>query len=690
MAGRPKQFTDAENYERHKARVSDRERKMSASTRDIGQIPAAIKGDLKEECRFNLELYCTSFFPDLFPLDFSDDHRTVIASLERSILEGDLSAVAMPRGSGKTTLTIIACMWAITYGHRRFFALIGATESHANNLIAVIKSLFANNDNLLDAFPEIAFPIRCLQGLSIRCNGQLCEGQRTEITWQIDKIVFPTIPGSEASGSVVMSSGITGAVRGLMHLTADGELLRPDIFIADDPQTDESAASPSQTAKRLKTLTGTIEGLCGPTVKMSGVVPCTVIQPGDLADQLLDRKKYPQYHGIKTKMLVSFPDLDALKLWENEYDDIRRECLTNEEPITRATEYYLANMETMNRGAKVSWEQRFNQGEASAIQNAMNLWLKNRSTFMAEYQNDPEGLLAVEGAVVVDAKEIIGKTNEYRLREVPEDTSKITGFIDVQKRLLYWYLIAWNDYGGGKVIGFGVFPDQNVPYFVANDARQTFDRKYKNCTVEVQIGKALNELVGFLVSFPLGSRNTVDAIMIDANWSESRKVVYQFCQSFTAVKCTPSHGRGVLAADRPMSEWKHDKGDRKGDNWRIPYKAPDRVRHCVYDTNFWKSRVKSKLLLPLGHKEGIEFHHPEDPQRHKLMIDHLVSEYSVETAGRGRRVDVWSMMPGRPDNHWWDCLVGAAVCGSTQGVQFGEAKVSAIKKKRKRAVVYDI
>jgi len=50
-----------------------------------------------------------------------------------------------------------------------------------------------------------------------------------------------------------------------------------------------------------------------------------------------------------------------------------------------------------------------------------------------------------------------------------------------------------------------------------------------------------------------------------------------------------------------------------------------------------------------------------------MLADHLTSEYRVPTTARGRTVDEWKLKPGKPDNHWLDCLVGCAVAASMQG-----------------------
>ncbi len=58
-----------------------------------------------------------------------------------------------------------------------------------------------------------------------------------------------------------------------------------------------------------------------------------------------------------------------------------------------------------------------------------------------------------------------------------------------------------------------------------------------------------------------------------------------------------------------------------------------------------------------------------DLKRHSMFAEHVTSEYRVPTQGRGRTVDQWKLRPQRPDNHWFDCLVGCAVAASIQGVE---------------------
>ena len=90
------------------------------------------------------------------------------------------------------------------------------------------------------------------------------------------------------------------------------------------------------------------------------------------------------------------------------------------------------------------------------------------------------------------------------------------------------------------------------------------------------------------------------------------------------------------------------------------------VRHVVYDTNFWKSFVASRLLTSQGDRGAMTLFGRSSAD-HLLFSEHLTAEYRVKTEGRGRRVDEWKMRPDAHDNHWWDCLVGNAVAASMCG-----------------------
>ncbi len=99
-----------------------------------------------------------------FHLAWSPDHIKVIEKIEQAVVHGGLFALAMARGSGKSSIAEVACIWAVLYGHRNFVCLIGSDEGHACDMLDSIKTELDSNELLLADFPEVCFPIQALDG----------------------------------------------------------------------------------------------------------------------------------------------------------------------------------------------------------------------------------------------------------------------------------------------------------------------------------------------------------------------------------------------------------------------------------------------------------------------------------------------------------------------------------------------
>jgi hypothetical protein len=435
MGGSRRAAGDLSGYEALKERSAQRRRDLSRSGRDIGELPAVVNAERKQRAERDFRLFCEQYFPQIFYLPWSPDHLKVVAKIEQAVLEGGLFAMAMPRGSGKTSLCETACLWALLYGHREFIALIGSDEKHASDeMLDSIKSELENSDLLLEDFPDVVFPIRALEGIHQRARGQLYQGSQTHIGWTAQEIVLPTIPDSKASGSIICVSGITGRIRGMKHKRIDGSSIRPSLVLIDDPQTDESARSPSQCATRERILAGAILGLGGPGCKIAGLMALTVVYPDDLADGILDRDKHPQWQGERTKMVYSFPTNEGL--W-TQYAELWRDGMQAERGIGAATEFYRTNREAMDEGAKVAWPERHNSDELSAIQHAQNVKLdRGDAAFYAEYQNEP---LPEEHAddELLKAEQIAAKTNGLARLAIPIGCTQLTMFVDIPCSWIY-------------------------------------------------------------------------------------------------------------------------------------------------------------------------------------------------------------------------------------------------------------
>ncbi len=641
--------------------------------RELGEIPEVADSVGKAACKLDFKLFCETYFPESFTLAWSNDHLKVIAKIEECVLRGGLFAMAMSRGSGKTTLTECAALWSMLYGHREFILLIGASEIAALQLLESIRTELEINERLAADFPEVCFPIAALEGLSARCAGQTYHGKRTRIVWSNKVLVLPNIEGSAAAGCIVRAVGITGRIRGAKFKRPDGKPVRPSLVIIDDPQTHESAMSALQTQKRIRILSADILGLAGPDRKISGIMPCTIIRPGDMADRILNRDLYPDWNGEKTKMLYSMPS--ATKLWA-EYAEIRAESLRIHGDISEATAFYAAHRAEMDKGAVVSWPARFNSDELSAIQHAMNLKFRDEYAFMSEYQNDPV-LAEQSDDRLLDADYIMRKTNGLPQGGIPLVCDRLTVFIDIQKTLLFYVVAAWSENFTGSVIEYGAWPKQIQRDFTLHNADPTIQMLCPSCGIEGGIMEALTRLTDDLFSREWqredGMMFRVERCLIDANWGQSTDVVYQFCrQSRYSGAVMPAHGRYVGAGSIPMTHYRKHPGDRMGFNWIVPGSSGKRVmRHVIFDSNFWKSFIFARLAVPNGDSGSLTLF-GGNPECHRMFAGHLTAEYWVRTSGRGRSVDEWKLKPNAHDNHWFDCLVGCAVGASMQGCSLQE------------------
>jgi len=265
------------SYEERKRRQTERNAEAVRAAQDIAPIPEVADPERRAAACASFRVFCETYFPHVFYLPWSEDHLKVIEKIERAVKTGGLFALAMARGSGKTSIMQIACIWAALIGATPFVTIIAASSDRAYDLLETIKTWLETNDLLAADFPEVCYPIRKLDRIVHRQRGQKYNGEPTRIEWLADKIVLPTIPSSQASGVVISCCGMKGSdIRGQNHARADGQVVRPQLVMVDDPQTTESAWSESQSKRREAILAGDVLGMAGPGRKIAGLMACTV------------------------------------------------------------------------------------------------------------------------------------------------------------------------------------------------------------------------------------------------------------------------------------------------------------------------------------------------------------------------------------------------------------------------------
>lgn len=156
-----------------------------------------------------------------------------------------------------------------------------------------------------------------------------------------------------------------------------------------------------------------------------------------------------------------------------------------------------------------------------------------------------------------------------------------------------------------------------------------------------------------------GETLSVCHTLIDANWGLTTSVVKRVCKN-CGTRFEPTLGWG-MGPDREFFRTLRKPGELRGEGWRKPpLKECDLVRHYIYNTNLWKSKLRDRLLTSAGGAGSITFYHGD----HTKLFQHLLSETSSPLTGIHGTMDKWSLIPGEP-NHWWDCLTMSLVAYTT-------------------------
>lgn len=665
----------AKRHNTRRQREAARDKAASKSGRDIGELPPVENQKRRDACRRNFKLYCETYHSATFSLKWSADHLKVLKAVEAAVLDGELLAFAMPRGSGKTSIVEVAAEWAKNYGHRDFTAIIGSTEDHAAGMLDSLKTEYETNELLLADFPEIVFPIVKMERINNRARGQTFQAKATYIIWKDREIRLPTIPGSDASGGIIKVAGITGAVRGMKaKRPRDGKTIRPSLVLIDDPQTDDSARSPKQVADRERVLKGAILGLAGPNVRIAGLATVTVVSPDDLAERLLDRKRHPAWQGQRMKLVYAWPT--NVELWE-QYAELRRKGQRDGTGTGAADAFYRKNRAAMDEGAEVAWPERKHDDEISAIQHAWNIRIdRGEGAFAAEYQNEPIPEVQVE-ATDLSAQEIAEKLSGKKRGTIPLGCTRLTMFSDCQGEALYWMVCAWDETFTGYVVDYGCFPDQRRMYFTLREITKRLSDVTKAKSPEGRLMEGLRMLhqEQFAREWKRedGSVMRIERAIVDAGYLPD--AVYQFChESGLHGIVMPSRGYGVKASQTPFAMYAKKPGDLVGHYWRVQATAKKRIiRNVEMDVNYWKSFVHARLAVPRGDAGSLSLF-GDKPEWHRMLADQLTAETRVTNTAKGRTVDEWKERPGKPDNHFLDCLTGCAVAASMLGVRLAGAE----------------
>ncbi len=693
---RPKQSAEEQrvSQEWQNRKAAERMQAKRDAARDIGEIPRPRHKKQRARGETDSEFFLKFFFPKVFRLPFGDPHTEYIAALDRIFAEGGQQAVAMQRGGGKSSVTRGMALKAVLYGIRSFVMSVGANDDKSLEAMQFWTMSLLRNEKLIEAFPEVCYPL-CKVG-RVNQRKPLYKGKELEMGMG-DMIILPDIPKSKAAGNVLFSASLMSSnLRGTQYMRSDGAVARPDVIILDDPQTPDSAKSANQTNDRESIVLGDCLGMAGPDVEIAAIMPCTPLRPNDLAERFLSHELRPEWRGLRVPMLYSLPT--NMKLWE-EYNRLRTQGVLGGHGLKLATAFYKENRAAMDEGAKASWPDQLKPGTLSAIQVAMNYYFTDLASFMAERQMNP--LRQSNDVEQLSRDALLARLTEVEQGVVPEGTTLLTAFADVHKDVIYWVVCAWADGFTGQVIQYGTFPEQTELYFNLVDVRNTLGKLFPGMTMEMAVKRGVTETLTMLLgrrwSTISGQEHDVSLALVDSGWGQTKNHVMDACslKAFRS-RCFPSKGKGIGPGDRNIAEWRRQQHDIPSPlarcyEWILPHDTKGNpCRSVTFNTNHWKSFAAERLMSPVGAPGSLAFHALAPGHDHRLIVDHCCAEKRTPWTTKFANGDVWVHPPHRPDNHWWDGIVGCCVAASMRGMRLQDIIVDtpAEKPKRRRKRVH--
>ena len=588
--------------------------------------------------------FLRTYLPHIFTRPFSPAGLRFIADIQDLILHSGLKAIAEPRGTGKTATISGSMEWAGLYGHRHYLAAIAATGAASKRLVADIKTNLQGEEILAD-FPEYAIPFLALGGMSQRCKSQTYNGKPTGIELKGDALVLPSILGHSGDGVIIQAAGLTGAVRGMHQIDTNGEWVRPDFALLDDPQTRKSAKSPSQTDNRENIILGDVLGLEGHDRDISAVMACTVIVPGDLADRFLDVKTHPEWRGQREKLVVKWGGTDAL--WED-YDSLWRDEKAGVQPKGTCTRWWKEHKTAIERGSRVLDPYLYGPDECSALQHARNLYLKHGEfAFLAEYQNEPPSLTP-EAEYKLTRDDVLEKINHRARGAIPDDCPKVTAGVDINRYALAWCVVASNLAGDVNVIDYG--------WWTPKGRRQIWE---DNENREKKITAAINAVVDGILGNPKYG-DDVEAVVVDAGYAAS--TVYD---AASAIQLRYRHRR--IVAGRGLAGDKYQPPRNRKAIYALGVESDVRRqfpagRVFYFDSHHWHISTQKGWLLPIGATGGTTVFGRTATQHNEFALQVTADELvKIDIGENGRQVAEWNVSR---HNEMGDCLAMAAAAAS--------------------------
>ena len=640
--------------------------------RDIGPLPPVKDVRKRRQAKKSLLYFLKNFLPEWFKKPFSEAHRDMIARIERSIISGTKFAYAFPRGFGKTSVMLASMMWAILNGHSRCVVYIASSDAGAAKALKLIYNKLRKSETLRDYYPELICLYK-LDGETKRQKGQTMEGVKTEVRYVPgETLEMPQLASVESSGAKIMTTSIESKFRGILD-DAGGDLIRPDLVVLDDLQTDEAARSPNQIAKIMNTIDQGVYGLREFGGKMAMFFIGTVIAKGDLCETFLDHDLNPTWRGVRRPAIESMPD--NLQLWETGYRQAWLQSIELDDDFATAKRYYRRNRKELERGAKPLWPANVPADCVSNLECLMRIYLEKPKTFYSEYQLEPLVEVNDTSQIILSPRNLT-YTPRYI---VPNWATQLVAGVDVGKYMASYVVLGVrkSDFTAA-VVDYGTYPEQSTLDFKYVLAQNTWGGTREKTEPALIRNGLLNLVYTLRKRWRREDGNTmlVNQILIDRGYYPF--VIKEVCAEQHVPYILPVKGYGSSPTRMQLSEWKPKPGIDKGDNFIIDTTDKQYGTYVHADTNHWKT-VLSQVVKLDGMAEGSLRLFGDDPGRHTMLLRHLQSEYPIEVTARGLTINEWRLVKKDEDNHLLDALLYAYVAASLSGCRFIEQPITQIK-----------
>lgn len=657
-----------------------RKRRERAEARDL-TIPRCANPRRRKRCEQDIFLALRTYFPERFDGAWTPNRREMIEDIMRVATFGGDQATAGERALGKTTIVKFVLLLLMLWGRVRFGFIVSKNGPEARSIVEDIKDELETNDLLLADYPEVCVPIRALEGAPQRSSHQTVGGERTRIRWKEDHFILPMVKGSRAAGAVLVARGIDGSFRGINRRNR-----RPDLVLIDDPDSEESAESALETAKRIRTIDRAIGGLARGGARIARVLLCTCMNRRCVAYTYTDREQRPAWHGKRFRMLVKPPEREDL--WEQYIVLLQQgQQAGNDSTGKAATEFYLAHRDEMDAGAEVSDPDRYLHDldadgrplEHSALQHIYNLIARNGvEAFLTECQNDPpeEEMPETGGLSSALVQSRLSRTDKGI---VPDNTVALTAFVDVGRYALHWIVTAWKEGAIGTVIDYGV-EDVHSPAMMRDAGRRGGERE---TGVEHAIMQALRSLRQYWLTEPYcgldGIARSITPIGVDYGYYPDAVMAFVREVGGDPWRACKGHGSAKgLSGFRLVKKATAEIPRRFiGDNWYAT-REPDRQVLYHVHTDHWKRWVHDRLATQ-PHEPGSLMLYGSEARVHMTISKHLTAEHEETKFVPGKGVETKWVQTNK-NNHWLDGACGCAVMASMAGVKLlpvGPAKTAA-------------